>query len=396
MITRFRVKNYKSLVDVDIPLTPIHVIIGQNDTGKTSLLEAILAYCRSADASYTLADSFEGNWQAIELVTHPEAPLISLEADLEGKILFASKRPQAEIQRNTYGFNVEFMSQDRSCLLYNEWSSSGPITEVDRGVRTKVSARVNPGINSESKRKELFAIAELIGSAAMYRLDPRLMKMPAAFDEKRRYRMDPDGFGLSTLLDDILGDDPESFLRLSKTFCGYFPQFKNIRLQTEKAMSRQTDASGVPSSSPSTGKGIYFEHTSGFFMRAQQASDGAVLFLGFLALTAVGKPPSVLLIEEPETGVYPKRLGEIIHILKQLTIKNGDLPVPQIIFTTHSPYVLSYFSPEEVTLMSRVGNTVIARPLRDAPNIYERLGGGAFYLGEVWYNIPEEELFQDA
>ena len=38
----------------------------------------------------------------------------------------------------------------------------------------------------------------------------------------------------------------------------------------------------------------------------------------------------------------------------------------------------------------------LRRPLRDAPHIDERLGDGEFYLGELWYNLDEEELFQDA
>ena len=70
--------------------------------------------------------------------------------------------------------------------------------------------------------------------------------------------------------------------------------------------------------------------------------------------------------------------------------------LPQIVFTTHSPYVLSTFKPEEVTLMSKHNGSVVARPLRDAPHIDERLGDGEFYLGELWYNLDEEELFQDA
>ena len=91
-----------------------------------------------------------------------------------------------------------------------------------------------------------------------------------------------------------------------------------------------------------------------------------------------------------------KRLDQIIEILKRMVEDQGNRKVPQIIFTTHSPYVLSPFSPEEVTLMSRKNGSVIARPLRDAPHIKERLGDGEFYLGELWYNLDEEELFEDA
>ena len=46
-LSRFGVKNYKCLGDIDIPLTPIHVLIGQNDCGKTSLLEAMAAFFRN-------------------------------------------------------------------------------------------------------------------------------------------------------------------------------------------------------------------------------------------------------------------------------------------------------------------------------------------------------------
>ena len=49
MITQFHVKNYKALRDVTLPLTQIHVLIGPNDSGKTSILEAIAALCRSVD-----------------------------------------------------------------------------------------------------------------------------------------------------------------------------------------------------------------------------------------------------------------------------------------------------------------------------------------------------------
>src|SRR5260221_6869716 len=66
MMTRFSVKNYKALKDVDIPLTPIHVIIGENDAGKTSLLEAMYAFFRSSERP--LADAFPGNWKGTELV----------------------------------------------------------------------------------------------------------------------------------------------------------------------------------------------------------------------------------------------------------------------------------------------------------------------------------------
>jgi hypothetical protein len=210
--------------------------------------------------------------------------------------------------------------------------------------------------------------------------------------------MDPDGFGLATLLDDILGFDPEQFIKLRSDFCGFFPQFRSVRIETEKAQQRVVESTGLYSAnSHGIGKGIAFETKAGTTIRAQQASDGAMLFLGLLALIHSPRPPKVLLIEEPEKGVYPKRLDEIVKLIKDLEATPSGGMIPQIIMTTHSPYLLSFFQPEEVTLLSRRTDSgaVQARPLREAPNILERLGDD-FFLGELWYNLSEEELFQDA
>jgi putative ATP-dependent endonuclease of OLD family len=41
MLTRLRVKNYRSLEDVDIPVSPLTAIVGPNGVGKTTILRAI-------------------------------------------------------------------------------------------------------------------------------------------------------------------------------------------------------------------------------------------------------------------------------------------------------------------------------------------------------------------
>ena len=66
MIKQFTVKNYKALRDVTLDLTPIHVLIGPNDSGKTSILDALAALCRSTD--HALPDAFMGSWSGAQLV----------------------------------------------------------------------------------------------------------------------------------------------------------------------------------------------------------------------------------------------------------------------------------------------------------------------------------------
>ena len=41
MIHRFRVQNFKSIVDVDVDLSPVTVLVGRSGTGKSSFVQAL-------------------------------------------------------------------------------------------------------------------------------------------------------------------------------------------------------------------------------------------------------------------------------------------------------------------------------------------------------------------
>jgi predicted ATPase len=393
MMQNFYINNYKCLVDVRVPLTPIHVIIGQNDSGKTSLLEAMLALYQSTERS--LADAFSGDWQGRELVfAGEEKPVVQFEVRFDA----ADGEVRSPI---TYHLEVEFgfqFGRERSCRRIDEWFENNERILIGEQAQGWTGVARRSDLKPDTVRDHLDSLAERFGTASLYRFDPQLMAMPAAIDPSRKFRMDPDGFGLATLLDDILGYDPERFLDLRRDFCEFFPQFGSVRIETQQALRRQFNITGMHVTSTEIGKGIVFETSQGRAIRAQQASDGAVLFLGLLALIHSPEPPKLLLIEEPEKGVYPKRLEEVIRLIRRLHEAPSGRAAPQIIMTTHSPYLLTSFRPDEVTLMVRRNGSgpVQARPLRDAPNIEERLSRGEFYLGELWYNLTEEELFADA
>jgi predicted ATPase len=393
MMTSFSVAGYKCLRNVKIPLTPIHVVIGQNDSGKTALLESMLALHSSADGP--LSDAFPGEWQGRELVNESlSKPQMGFEAEFVG----VSEDPAIK-----YHLEVEFPKSGRKCIAVQKYTKLGGKTfdmrPPPRGGRGSMGNALDTDrIHNIALGRDFDLLAEAMGEAHLYRFDPKSMMLPAVPDTSRTFRMDPDGFGLSTLLDDLLSFKPELFIELRKRFMDYYPEFRNIQLETVTAVARQYESTGRHSYSRGAAKGIFFEAQGGTRIRAQQASDGMILFLGLLGLIYSPKPPRLLLIEEPERGVYPKRLEQVIGLLRELAQKPPGVPIPQIVMTTHSPYLLSLFKPSEVTLMSREGGSgpVRARPLRFAANIDERLGEDEFYLGELWYNLTEEELFADA
>jgi predicted ATPase len=394
MIKRFRVQNYKALRDVTLDLTPLHLLIGPNDSGKTSILEAIAALCRSVD--HDLKDTFLGSWDGRELVSHGNAkPIISFDV-------------LVEMQKNclSYHLSCRFNDRGRNVLCVEERIASPPeqflvetsleqpLVEspggrsITRVYRFTVKGDTKP--LTETEGQLITFVKDAITGIHYYRWVPQILAIPTAPDSKRRFRMESTGFGLALCLDDILGYDRDRFIALENRFREIFPQVKSIKLIAEPAFRAPVDD---PSQrlilQQADGKGIYFEFVdSRDLVPASQASDGLLLVLAYLTILNLPHPPRVILIEEPENGIHPKRLREVLTILRSLV---GEQSITQIIMTTHSPYVVDLFEPDEVTLCQRQNNgSVSVRRLSESPIVRDQID--VFTLGEIWTAEGEETI----
>jgi predicted ATPase len=125
---------------------------------------------------------------------------------------------------------------------------------------------------------------------------------------------------------------------------------------------------------------------------ASQVSDGVLLVLAYLAILylPLEKRPRVLLVEEPENGVHPKRLREVLGILRELIHEQSHT---QVVLTTHSPYALDLFSPEEVTLCTMQDNgEVKTTRLSERPIVTSQTD--VFTLGEIWTAEGDDAIAQ--
>ncbi|NQT85151.1 ATP-binding protein, partial [bacterium] len=121
---------------------------------------------------------------------------------------------------------------------------------------------------------------------------------------------------------------------------------------------------------------------------ASQASDGLLLFLAYLTIAYAHGDVGVLLIEEPERGVHPRRLADIVRLLRAISRGELGLPPVQVIATSHSPYLIDQCDKEEIVVFERDENDdVSATPLSAVENIDERLED--FAPGELIYTMGE-------
>ena len=206
--------------------------------------------------------------------------------------------------------------------------------------------------------------------------------------------MEPTGFGLALCLDDMLGYDRRRFDDLENRFKQVFPEVNSILLMREPAFTGPVDdPEQIPMLQRADGKGLHFRYNgNGQELSASQVSDGMLLVLAYLTVLYLPQPPRVLLIEEPENGIHPRRLQDVLQILRELITEQG---YTQIILTTHSPYVVDQFQPEEVSLCYKEEDgSVLAHRLSESQTVREQID--LFTLGEIWTAEGDEVLAKTA
>jgi predicted ATPase len=131
---------------------------------------------------------------------------------------------------------------------------------------------------------------------------------------------------------------------------------------------------------------------NGFKIAGDRLSAGVRMMFFFVALAHHPSPPDVVLIDEPEMGVHPKRLKDIMSLLRSLSEGKLTGKAVQVILTTHSPYLLDHVRlPEDQVIVFRREDSGD----RSAQSVdQQRLKTflDEFMLGEVWFNQGEEGL----
>jgi len=122
---------------------------------------------------------------------------------------------------------------------------------------------------------------------------------------------------------------------------------------------------------------------------ADHASDGFLRMLAVLSFKYLPDPPRIITLEEPENGIHPHLISQVISHLRSLAERKEPNKM-QVFMTSHSPYVLSEFgnSPECVHIFEKGKNDPVPRiiPLRERAQVIEAAEGLERSLGDLWYS----------
>lgn len=100
--------------------------------------------------------------------------------------------------------------------------------------------------------------------------------------------------------------------------------------------------------------------------RPDQVSDGTMLVAGFLAAAMMPGPTRLLLVEEPERGLHPWLVGQVVELFRVLSAPTDGSDPVQVVCATHSADLLRHLKPDEVRFVDRDPETGETR-VREAP-----------------------------
>lgn len=325
MISTFEVENFRCLKHVSLQLTPLHALIGPNDSGKTTILRAI-------GEATTLASSLTPSQEWVKFVFRTTTPTVCSVRIAEGSITLTSA----------------------------DGTDTVMIKRLPGG-----STSTTPG----GERQWVRSVTSEMSPAILIRLDADALRRVSGLLPKHQLKefLTSRGTGLPGVYQYIQGQGGDTYRAIESRARDLFPTINAIRV--------------VPSS-PSELM-LEVELRDGIRVLAPSMSDGLLYYLAFAAIRHVF-PSGTFLIEEPENGLHPARIRDVIRILRDFVEQNQA----QVIVATHSPLVVNEFRPDEVTVVTRtVQEGTKAVLIKDTPH-FERRSKTA-ELGELWLSYAD-------
>jgi predicted ATPase len=222
----------------------------------------------------------------------------------------------------------------------------------------------------------------------------------AAYSDAITPRVEFDGSGLAPTLDYLRNEAPDKFQSLQEMLKRIVPGVEKVGVRRAKVtINRQrlieVDRKAIPyeESQEMAGQEVVLDMNTGKRIPAHAISEGTILTLGFLTVLMNPNQPNLVLLDDVEQGLHPKAQRELITVFKEIIKAN---PTLQIIFSTHSPYIVDELTPSQVHVLSNTNSGFTrSKRLDEHPDVEwakQTLTTGEFWdaEGEDWVVEGEE------
>ena len=332
MLKSIEIKNFKAIQSTTINLTDLSVFVGNNGSGKSSVIEALQLLQNAL--SFGLSTAFLERWYGFEYIRNATENKNDIEltlcVELKGKNLTYTVGFNVSDNGDLYLVSKENLKEDKAFII----GQKGKTKEIDKTSQLKLCKHDD---------QRAIDLRNYISSWQFLCLEPEKMYRPTQRDySAESVRMKTSGENLAIFYRRLL-DKPELSKAIHDKLRYVLPDLDYV-VDYELPVLKQ----------------VYLflkeQHTDRR-LQSWLFSSGTLRILTFLSVLNGEVPPSVVFIEEIENGLDPRTLNLLVSEMQ------GLLPETQFITTTHSPYFLDLVDLRHVIVAERKdGNTVFHRP----------------------------------
>jgi len=348
MFTEISLKNFRTHRNTTVKLQPITLLIGNNNSGKSNLLQGIRHLSRLV-------------WRSGPR-RNPESATIDAQFDyfLHRYRLARDDDPLAwSVRWKGQGFDVSYDLELFQTRRSRDFVSCKERVTVRKGSAQQLET--SSGTDGKSNRLGLRALIENdaslsqelrmalrtffveLGGAFDYHLQPSFLNLAVeentrieAYDQNARVRI-PSALGFEggrfqKLIFHAKEKEERVFSRFVALVRRFNDDFHSVRLNDRGYPIWEFDLG-----SPRTDRPV--EEFSPALL-----SDGFLKAAAIALIVSVDSPPSIIMLEEIENGINPGNIREIMHWLWQAVSTQPGDGKSQFILTSHSPSVLREFS----------------------------------------------------
>lgn len=327
MIHQITIRNFKSLRDVTVDLSPVTVFIGKSGTGKTNFASAIkfLRDCLSNGLGAV-------RWQNVICVTKPSeivefrvvfsVPEITEKYEYELQIRKSNRNAQKEILK--CGEEIIF-SQGKSNGNQTDWIKKPKLLPIPESGPIALGRLA--GLS-----EAVIAHTALTDAIGVY-----------SFPYEVLTSAKNGSTGLSDTGDNYLGVLGAIARDLHKGIAVRRAMVATLRRINETIAGIELDSL----QNPQNAIVAHRLRDTILPLELRQESDGFRRFYAHLLALYQMPPKQTLLFEEPENGIYPAALELLADEFKSAPENNRG----QVLLTTHSPALLDCFSADQIRVV---------------------------------------------
>lgn len=390
MITRMRIQNFRSFEDAEFTLEPVTVFIGPCASGKSNIFSAFaLLHGLTQRPLHVSLGDFERQrsaWLNSSESIGFGAGLSGLEGfpgwEARYRLAVTKGGDQYQvIEERLDGIEPEEAGGRRITCFDRKWGADDhpPYGRVSVSDPTLVYSSASAAADDATREQRDLArsVRRALSKVQYYHLEATAMTRMSAIEATGA--LDPRGENMAACLNWLSSLHSDAVEAIEERLREFLPNFERIVVQE------------------TFGEGWYLAFAFRDFaypLPAHMLSDGTLYSLGYLVISHLARLrsnwPLILCLEEPETGYHPRRLRELMDMFVRLAYPtDGSEPV-QVLISTHSPYLLDYFSGEmerciRVVEMTNGRSTVTEWLERRAQLTPKQLEGAEeVSVGELW------------